>query len=151
MALVDDIALRIPAQVLVELTNPDDNTATAQNSTNLAQAASSIQTYFETYAQEAYSSSVGIHVEVAVRGARDLMNEWGSGDRLGSAEFWDKFRFECFTVRDTRARARIVPDTNSELTPSDENPTSDELRPWADSTFFAPLHTNRAASDADDI
>ena len=149
MALIDDVELRIPAQVLVSITNPDDNTATGPKTSALILAVSDIQTYFETYAQEAYSSLVPIHALVCVKGVRELLSSRGGGDRMGSSEFWDKFRLECERVRDTRARARIVPSTNSQLTPSQENQTDGELRPWSDSTHFTPLHTRRQAGDDD--
>lgn len=151
MALADDVALRIPAAALLRLTNPEGGlTPTSQDSTKLAQACSSIEAYFARDAEETYDGTVAIHLEVAVRGVVGLLKEWGAGNHVGSKDFWDGFREECVRVKNTRSRARITPTTNSQLTPSEENPSGEEKRPWADDDLFRGLVPARPSNDDDD-
>ena len=131
-ALAEAVTLRYPEQVLKELTNVRDPSATSVDSQRLEQAVTSVQVYFSTYAQESYDSTVGIHVEVGVRGVIALLQSWGGSAQGVSKIRWDAWLEEVKAVRDTRARARIEPATTSELTPSDEVDGGQEVRPFAD-------------------
>lgn len=140
MALSDDVIARVPSGMLVALTNPRGGAAPTSNDSGwLERACTSIQTWFETYAQEPYDSSVGIHVEVAVKGVVALLKTWGAGEYAMSAESWDAWRLECERVRETRSRGRIVPTTSSELTPSDEVSPGSTVRPWSDPAHLRGL------------
>lgn len=146
MALADDIILRVPDQVLIEHTNQRDPSATAVDSTALTQAASDVTVWFETYAEEAYDSTVEIHVQVGIRATMSILRDYGGQIYGASTEWWERFEKDCERVRNTRARARIEPSTNSKLTPSDENPTGAPMKPWADDAFFDGLTLRRGGA-----
>jgi hypothetical protein len=149
MTLSTDVQDRVPSAILVGLTNPRGGAApTSIGSTLLTQACTSIEAWFGTYAQEAYDSSVPIHVEVAVKGVVALLKRWGAGEYALATEDWAAFKSECETVKNTRARARIEPATTSELTPSDEV-VNGEVRPFADRTRWAGYLPRRATVDPD--
>lgn len=149
-ALATAVEARYHEQQLKELTNPRDASATTINSTKLEQACTSVQTYFGTYAQETYDSTVDIHVEVAVRGVVALLQSWG-GSAQGVARIkWDAWLEEVKAVRNTRARARIEPATTSELTPSDEVTDGEEVRPWADRQHYRRLLPEQGTRGADE-
>lgn len=150
MSLSDDIIARVPKQVLVEHTNQRDAAAKAINTSFLGQVATDIQTWFETYAQESYSSSVAIHVQVCIRGAMSLMRDFGGHTFGASAEWWEKFEAACKAVKATRSRARLTPKNDSDLTPSDENTGTDEMRPWADDRYFDGMTLERGGTTGRD-
>lgn len=149
MALSDDVQSRVPSAILIGLTNPRGGAApTSIGTTLLTQACSSIQTWFETYAQETYSSSVAIHVEVAVRGVVALLKRWGAGEYALASEDWAAFKSECETIRSTRARARIQPQTTGV-----QVPTADEAgsKPPFDDTRFREIASTLVAGPDDDL
>lgn len=150
MTLATEVQARIPSAVLVSLTNPRSPDATTVNATTLAQACSSIEAWFGTYAQETYDGTVPIHLEAAVKGVIGLLRDWGAGYYEGSKTFWTDFREECERIAKTRARARITPTTSSELTPSEENETGAEMRPWSDDSGYRTLLPRRIGTDADE-
>lgn len=151
MALSDDVQSRVPPQLLIELTNPRDDTATSIGSTLLTQAATSVTYRFQMYAQETYSSTNNYHVELAVHGVVGLLRLWGSGSWGQSREFWEWFKTECEAYRDIGPRARITPTTNSPLTPSNEEwDSSDTIRPWSDDREFYDI-TPRRGGVVDDL
>lgn len=140
MALSDEVIARYPAQVLVEVTNPRDPSASSNGTTLLDQAAASIQNaWFKQYAQQEYDSTDAMHVEVAVDGVMALLFKWGATLRGVARTEWETWVAAARDLASVSSRARIVPTTNSELTPSDENPTGGIVRPWGDPTHFAGL------------
>jgi hypothetical protein len=151
MALADDVILRIPNQVLIENTNPRDPSATEIDTTLLAQAATSVQFRFQMYAQETYSSLNEYHVELAVHGVLGLLRIWGSGDWGSTKDLWEWFRSECAAYRSIGPRARIVPSTNSPLTPSNEEWPSTTIRPWSDDPQFYDILPNRRSGTVEDF
>lgn len=140
MALTDEVQSRVPSQQLIELTNPRDTTASAIDSTVLAQAASSIEAYFGRDAEESYDSTVAIHVEVCVNGVIALLRLWADGLYEGTQDFWDSFRAECGRVRAVRSRARIEPSTTSLTNHSTDTRTT--IRPEFDDEQFADSTLN---------
>jgi hypothetical protein len=150
MTLATEVQARVPSAVLVALTNPRSPDATSINSTTLAQACTSIEAFLGTYAQETYDGTVPIHLEVAIKGVVGLLRLWGAGYYEGDKAFWEDFKSDCEAIAKTRARARITPTTNSDLTPSDENATGAEMRPWADDSGYRALLPRRVGSDTDE-
>lgn len=149
MALSDDVIARVPSAILIGLTNPRGGAApTSNNSTLLSQACSSIQTWFGTYAQETYSSSVAIHVEVCVKGVVALLKRWGAGEYALASEDWAAFKSECETVRATRARARIQPQTTAVQTPTAEDANA---KPAFDDSRFRDIGSTLSAGPDDDL
>jgi len=144
MALVDEVTARVPSQVLIELTNPRDSDETAADATKLAQAATSVQTRFAIYAEEAYSSSNDYHVELCVHGVVGLLQMWGSASWSSAKKFWEWFREECERYKAIGPRARIVPTTNSPYTPSNEEwDATEPIRPWSDDREFYDILSRR--------
>ncbi len=151
MALSNDVQARIPAAILVQLTNPRGGSApNSVGESLLSQACDDVEAYFNTYAEEVYDSSVSIHVAVAVRGVEGLLRLYGSGHYTGSKEFWADFQSECDRIKATRSRARIQPYTNSQLTPSTENETGGTKRPWSDDKAWAGHEPRRYGSDTEE-
>jgi hypothetical protein len=151
MTLQADVILRIPDQVLQEVTNPRDPSATAVDTTLLAQACTSVLYRFQMYAQETYSSSNGYHVELAVHGVLGLLRIWGAGDWSSTKDLWEWFRGECAAYRAIGPRARIVPATNSPLTPSNEEWPAATIRPWSDDQQFYDIIPRRRAGTIEDF
>lgn len=149
MALIDDVTARVPSAILIGLTNPRGGAApTSNNSTLLTQACTSIQTWFATYAQEAYDSTVGIHVEVCVKGVVALLKRWGAGEYALASEDWAAFKTECETVRSTRARARIQPRTTGVQVPTADDPNG---KPPFDDMRFRDIVPTLTAGPDDDL
>jgi len=148
MALSDEVTLRYPEQVVKELTNPRSSSATTVDSTKLSQACTSVQAYFGLYAQAAYDSTKPVHVEVAVRGVVALLQSWG-GSANGVARIkWDAWIEECRAVRDTRARARIQPQTTGVQVPSTEDANQ---KPPFDDSRFREIGTSLSAGPDPDL
>ena len=153
MTLAAEVQARIPSQVLIELTNLRATNATALDSTVLAQACTSITYRFQMYAQETYSSSNEYHIEICVHGVVGLLRMWGAGAWGPSKEFWEWFKSECEVYKAIGPRARIVPATNSPLTPSNEDwDASSTIRPWSDDREFYDILLRRGGviDDLDD-
>lgn len=151
MALSDDVQDRIPEQILIEHTNPRDPSATSIDTTLLTQATTSVQYRFQMYAQETYSSGNEYHVELAVHGTLALLRLWGAGDWSSTKDLWEWFRGECEAYKVIGPRARIVPSTNSPLTPSNEDWPAVTIRPWSDPLQFYDIIPRRAQGTVEDF
>jgi hypothetical protein len=150
MALIDEVTARIPSQVLIELTNPRDNSASSVETTILGKACDAVEAKFEVYAQESYDGDVTAIVEACVMGVVYQLRQWGSGISEVAEKGMTAFREECERIRGVRARAAITPTTDSKRTPSDENPTGGTLRPWADRDTFRGIRPRQPGADYDD-
>lgn len=150
MALIDDVQKRIPEQVLIEASGPRDSGAEEINLSKLAQAAASVEVRIQMYAEETYDADNDYHVELAVHGVVGLLDLWGSGDPQSVREFWEWFKGECQQYRDIGPRARIQPQTNSPLQPSDEDATGERQYPWADDREFRDILFRRGSTGTDD-
>lgn len=150
MALSDEVTSRIPSQILIELTNPRDNAATTVDAAKLTAACDAIEDRFAVYAQASYDSTDGSHVEACVLGVLAQLRAWGGGFSDASMKGLTEFREECERIRGVGARATITPTTDSERTPSDENPTGGVLRPWADRDTFRGIRPRQPGADWDD-
>jgi hypothetical protein len=122
MALSDEVALRYPTQILKELTNPRTPSASSVDSTKLAQACTSVQRQFRTYAQMDYDSTLVEHVDVAVDGVVALLQRWGGSSRSIARIKWTDWIEECRALRDTGPRARFRPTSSGNLTKTAERP-----------------------------
>lgn len=153
MALADDVALHIPAATLVQLTNPRDGHApTSVGTAKLTRACSRVTYWFAIYAGAEYDSSQPIHVDIAVDGVVALLRKWGGSSKGWAQTTWDQFKEACAELAEVSTRARPEPATNSELTPSDENPSGTTVRPWSDPSRFRgilPSPSSSADVDAD--
>lgn len=147
MSIATELAARYNSQQLIELTNSRDPSQTTVNTAVRDQACTSAQTWFETYTEEAYDSTVGIHVELVVEGVIALLQKWGGSSPTVGAVSWSAWKDDCRDMKSTRSRARITPTTNSELTPSDENPSGGTVRPWSDDREWSGLVPQRGGRD----
>lgn len=127
MALADEVALRYPAQSLVELTNPRSPEATVLDATKMAKAVTAVTSSFQIHAQQAVDETDATlyaqQLEVLVDGVIATLQKWG-GNAAGVRKIkWDSWVESCKALRGITSRARISPATNStqEPTPPDAN------------------------------
>lgn len=133
MSLAAEVALRIPARRLIELTNRDDNTATSSNATVLAQAATDATAAFATYAGSTLDLTVVEHVRVACDCVVALLVKWASGDDA----LWEKWKTAAKEYSMTSARDHRSLTTSSTLTPTSEaSDSGDPVTPWSDVDHF---------------
>lgn len=136
MALVDEVALRYPAQSLVELTNPREPEQTTLNATKLAQAAATVERWFRIHVQADPDTGDGQHLEVLCDGVIATLQKWG-GNASGIRKIkWDAWVESCKALRGIGPRARISPATNSTQEPTPPDPTQ---KPVFDDSYFDEL------------
>ena len=124
-------------QALMDLTNPDDRSASTANATKGEAAAQAVIDLWPIYAQEDYDASSSLHVQVAVMGTIAMLHRRG-----GSSSEVDKVTWEevfgpdgaLMKLKRTGARARILPQISGNTQRSTEGTTSGTpQRPWSDS------------------
>lgn len=154
MALSTEVAARYSNVRLVALTNPDTPASTSTvDATRLAAACADAEAEFAAVCGAAYDGTNAKHVAVAV-----LAVEWKLLGYSGSQDVATKLAGEAFLAAAERfaltggGRARILPQTSSQLTPSQEVPSGVEVRPDFDrsnlsgATLRAPRAPVRSAS-----
>jgi len=122
VSLATDVTARIDSQILVEITNKRDVTATTVNATILALACTDVEARFGIYAQTAYLSTNAAHVSIAVEAVEAILREWGGSARALGKEFWADFKSECEMVKDVGPRSHIAPASNGVRTPTADDP-----------------------------
>lgn len=139
MALSDRVTARLSTKRLVALTNPDaPHSTNTVDSDRLAAACSDAEAEFEAVVGAEYDDSDSRHHAVAVMAVEwKLLGYSGTKD-----EAWARAREEFLAAAERLAktrggRARILPQTTSELTPSQEVPSGVEVRPDFDRTNLA--------------
>jgi hypothetical protein len=134
MALADEFKSRFSLERQIALTNPDLQTATTVDATRLTLACTDVQADFEIYAGTVYDGTDARHVSVAVEGVMlKLMSRMAGTDPDEMREQWLK-RLNSFAL--VTGRNRIVPATDSILTPTSEQRGTEEVRPDADRGYF---------------
>ena len=122
---------------LLSLTNVRTRNASAINTTVGEQAATDvINFYFPTLAQQAYDPLDSGHVALCVEGVIALLWKRGGTAQTISRVNWEDWETMAGKFKGVTSRARIVMSTNSQLTPSQEVPTGEQRRPWADRGNF---------------
>lgn len=138
MPLTTEVQNRYRTQFLIELTNPNDRGATTVNLAALQEASDDVEADLEVHAGTAYDNNDARHVSAAVRGVvkrlqvyqgkapdRDITN-WQQSLRDG--------------LRLVTGNNRVRPRSSSNLTPAEEAPGGQIVRPFFDpETAFGDL------------
>lgn len=136
MALWDEVLLRYDTQTLVELTNPRTKAETVNTTLGTRAATAVTATYFPTFAQMDYDSTLAAHVEIGTEGVIAVLFKWG-GTTLNVAKVeFDSWVERLRALRNVGPRQKVPPTTSSELTASDEVSGSAEVRPPFDIEQF---------------
>lgn len=132
MALVDEVQSRIVTQKIVELTNVDDLDATTIDTTKLQKAADDVEADFKVLAGIVYDNTDARHISFAVVGVVRKLQVWKLESTADEAhERWQKSLHD--RLRLVTGNDRIKPKTSSALTPAEEAPGGEILRPHFDS------------------
>lgn len=153
MALSTRVTDRLSNDVLVSLTNagaPTGAAATTVNSTRLGVVCEDAAELFEDVVGVAYDDADASHYRPAVLAVHFLLLQY-QGTQAEALELKrQEFEDAAEKLALTRGgRGRVLPQTTSELTPSDETPDGIEVRPDFDranlsGTFLrAPRSTRR--------
>lgn len=142
MALADDVTARLSTTRLQQLTNPDDPTASAVDTTRLGLACTDAQAEFETVAGIAYDSTVARHTALGVRGAIIYLEKFIGLDGGEWRESHDRWIADMERLRNRTHNAWIAPQTSSNLEPSRE-PSDETTRPDFDLETFAEFRPER--------
>lgn len=139
MALDDEVKARYSTEYLARLSNLGENVANDEiNVTRLDQACTDASAEFETLVQDELDLSNTRHLRVATTLVEVLLIEWGAGGSDHAAAMRSKAETMAERLRKTSSRARIVPTTDSVVTPTVETPH----KGWADKRAFDGLHVN---------
>jgi hypothetical protein len=136
VALADEVALRYPAQSLVELTNPRSPEATVLDATKMAQAVTSVEGWFRIHVQAEPDVADAQMLEVLVDGVIATLQKWG-GNAAGVRKIkWDAWIESCKALRGIGSRARLSPSTNSTQEPTPPDATQ---KPVFDDAYYDEL------------
>ena len=151
MALADEVEARYPESTLIQLTNPNDQDASAVDATILGLAVTDVQADFLTYTATTYDNSEAQHVAVAVEGvvAKLNMRKEAAGDVAVSKH--DKYIERLEILAQVTGRDRITPKSTSVLTPSSERVagSTDPVRPDTDRPDYDDLIPDEPRSTRD--
>lgn len=129
--LSDLVTARWSTDKLTRLTNPDDSSASTVSTARLAAACADAAVEFEAVAGIVLDPDNAYHVPAAVDAVLFVLLKNGGtleGDSLEGAE--KRFTASAERLAKTKGgRARVRPQTTSQLTPSDEAPNGIEVRP----------------------
>lgn len=151
MTLATDVTARLPAARLKQLTNLGNPAgATSIDTAKLAIACTDTEAAFELWGQQAYDGTDKRHVAIGAKGVIAYLKEYG-GQEEASKEM-GMLRTSLEQLAATTVRARLEPETSSQLTPSADPQDADGVsRPWSDRTHFDDLSPRSPGSrDASD-
>jgi hypothetical protein len=115
MALADEYQGRYSTQRRTEISNPQDSTATTPNTTRENYAITDVQAAFKMRGIT-YDNTIDTHVTTAVGGVEArLLKVTG---QPGGHESWKEWLDEVKLLSETTSRDRIVPSTDSQLSPT---------------------------------
>lgn len=136
MALIDQVRLRFTSAQIVQLTNPDDENATAEDSTKLQDACDDAEAEFEDRVGQTYTETIRSHRALAVLMVKLKLIEYGASADETAEALRGRIDKLVDSTANVRARDRVAPQTNSQLTPSDEVVGTETRRPAFDDNFF---------------
>lgn len=114
MALEDDVEDRYSAQILIEASNPQDESTNTLDATRLAKASRDVEAYFKILVGVVYDSTVDTHVAVAVEGVLLRLHVMTG---RASVDEWETFKnTTLLQLAQITGRDRMVPSTDSLLT-----------------------------------
>jgi hypothetical protein len=136
MSLSAEVQSRYPAQRLVELTNPGSITATTVNTTILGLAATDVEADFQIVAGIAYDGTDARHVKTAVEGVVLRLMEWLAVGTKAAETIQGRWKQRLEDLAKVTGRDRPHFQTTSDLTPSEEVPSGETVRPKFDPEAF---------------
>lgn len=150
--LADAVEARYSAEILRQLTNPYAPEENGIDDTKLEAAADEVAGWFPIYAQAELDITNPVHLSVACDGVIMLLQKWGGaaqGVATMSREAWVE---ACREVRNTGARARFEPATNSPELPEDPTPVLPEEAPFSKRMWdpLIPGRSSRRSTDVED-
>lgn len=133
MPLADEVTNRVRTQLLVELTNPNDRSATTVNTTQLGRAVTDVQAAFRTYASVTYSNDDARHVEEAIVGVLLYLQMYAGKTPRPARDVteWKRNLHDVFRLV-AGGNNRVMPESSSQLTPTEEAPNGITVRPFFD-------------------
>ena len=131
MALDDEVKARWSSQILINASNPQASTSTTIDQTRLTIAENDVQAMFEVLAGVVYNNAVNTHVLYATEGVLVRLLVLTGQAPNDQWDAWKKSMKEELAL--VTGRDRIVPYTNSTLSPTAERANS---RPAADRSVF---------------
>jgi len=149
MSLADRVTESMTTARLTELTCGDTTGSTTPDITILGLACTDAEAEFALYVGSAYDEDDAAHVSLAVQGVVLILARYAGGRDLTDEyqRAWDRWVASCKTLGAAGARARIVPATNSLLTPSTEVESGETVRPDFDREFFADRTPGATSND----
>jgi hypothetical protein len=140
MALIDRVTERITNDLLVKLTNPDAPAEITVNTTYLQQTCDDVEDgEFEAYMGEDYDEAVAVHILAAVLLVRLRLIEQGAAPNIAFEKLRAAAEKRIEKYKNIRARDRVVPQSTSQLTPSEEVRAGETRRPEFDNEFFTEI------------
>lgn len=148
--LADAVEARYAVEVLRQLTNPYTPEEGGVDDTKLEAAAAEVAGWFPIYAQAELDLTNPVHLSVACDGVIMLLQKWG-GAAQGVATLTREAWLEaCREVRNTGARSRIEPATNSPDLPEDPVTTRPAEAPFSQ-RMWEPLIPGRSVRRSSDL
>jgi len=140
MALEDKVIVRLSANRLLQLTNPDVPGATARDDDRLEAACADAESYFEIETQVVYDDTNPRHVAYAVRGAVLFLEKYlGAPDDIIESKI-RQWRDDMQTTFANLAGATFTPIGTSNYIPSraEEGRPPFDQRNWDDYRIASP-------------
>lgn len=152
MSLYTNVTARYSTQRLVSLTNPDDPTATALNTSHLQYACDDVEAMF-AYNGITYDDTDSRHVAVGVEGVVAILT-----DRMGSTDGTprtDRFKTSLTALRFATSNDAILAGTATYYQSTVPGQSGRVVRPPFDDTVFAGVQLDKpnnapAISDSDE-
>jgi len=138
MSLETHVTNRYDDQILAEITNPRDPSATADVDAQITRACDEVEAvWFPTYVQVAYDDTLPVdgekHVAVAVMGVVALLRLWANPKSESANKAWTQWIEIATQAANTfGGRGRVRPTTTSTYT----HETQDARRPEFDDSQF---------------
>ena len=133
MTLASNVTARYATQLLVNLTNPNDSTATTINTTKLGNATTDVEAEFATIVGVAYDDSVATHVAAAGIGVIGRLQEWTG--HASAAETISRYLARLNSLALVTGRDRILPQSEGVLVPSEPDPAVTVRPPFDDDVW----------------
>lgn len=139
MSLLTAVIARVPNQTLVTLTQQGSTSSTTYDATKLQTACDDIESQFLTYAGQAFDATIRRHLILGVDGVLALLRSWNPIQAEGAADAMTKWETRMTEYSQTAARNHRSVYSSSTLTPSEEAPNGQDVRPWSDADAFDGL------------
>lgn len=145
MSLIEEVKKRIPAQRLIQLTNTDNTNASTIDDDVLELACDDTSKNFTEAVGVDYDNDNPTHLANIVDGVLITLMKWAERWNKAMQEMEDRWYEKLNKLRlSIGGNVRLSPQTNSQLTPSDDKrgQTITTVRPDFDSSKFDSLKPN---------